>query len=141
MKESALFFLNSLKCSLRVSKTETNPDFDEQGWNEVLELAEEQGVLPREGDVAVDALYLVVVPGVVTSRCDGLNAIPLVQEVVHSTHHLRPWRVLVCLCLHPQQFAFQLSFPPQSWVREAAASAVRTCSLPVLTSLATGSRP
>ena len=46
--------------------------------------AEEQGVLPGEGDVAVDTLNEVVVPGVVSARGDGFDAIPLVQEVVHG---------------------------------------------------------
>lgn len=47
--------------------------------------AEEQGVLPGEGDIAVDALNEVIVPGVVAPRGDGFNAIPLVQEVVHGS--------------------------------------------------------
>ena len=51
--------------------------------------AEEQGVLPGEGDIAVDALNEVIVPGVVATRGDGFNAIPLVQEVVHGSAHLR----------------------------------------------------
>ena len=43
--------------------------------------AEELGVLPGEGDVAVDTLDEVVVPSVVSARGDGFDAIPLVQDI------------------------------------------------------------
>ena len=71
--------------------------------------AEEQGVLPGEGDIAVDALNEVIVPGVVATRGDGFNAIPLVQEVVHGSAHLRFGRIPVRLCLHPEKGRFQFS--------------------------------
>ena len=68
--------------------------------------AEEQGVLPGEGDVAVDPFDLVVVPGVVAGRGDGFDAVPFVQEVVHRAAHLRFGRVLVRLRLDTEQYGF-----------------------------------
>ena len=43
--------------------------------------SEEQGVLAREGDVAVYPLNLIVVPGVIAGRWDGFDATPFIKEV------------------------------------------------------------
>lgn len=77
-----------------------------QGVEDASELrsgmaAEEHGVLSGQRDVTVDTFDLIIVPGVVAGRGDGLDAVPFVQEVVHCAAHLRFGRVLVCLRLDP----------------------------------------
>ena len=62
--------------------------------------AEEQGVLPGEGHIPVNAFYEIVVPGIVTAGGNGLYAVPFVEEVARRACHLRLRRILVLLCLH-----------------------------------------
>lgn len=59
-----------------------------------------------ERDPSVRVLNKVVVPEYVTIVCDGIDAVPFIDEVVDGLRHLALRGIFVCHFLHPQQFRF-----------------------------------